>query len=215
MTQSSLTPELLNFLQAHQDIKKIQVPKGMTICQSGDQCESLVIVLSGQVKVFRPAASGRSITLYYVRDNESCILTASCILNTLPFPAYAETMTEVTGLAIPPEKVKEWLKSEPIWQQYILGLLSQRMTGLIELVNALAFQSLDERLAHWLMIQPIVADEMKVTHQFVAEELASSREVISRMLKEFEREGLIQLGRGSIKILDKARLGSSESGNIR
>ena len=202
----SLSSALLAFLQKQQDVQKIKVPAGVSICQSGDQCESLVIILTGQVKVYRHAASGRSLTLYYVNDNESCILTASCILNAIPFPAYAETMTEVQGLSIPPDKVKEWLLSEPLWQHYIFSLLSQRMTGLIELVNALAFQGLDERLVHWLLVQTTGRDELNVTHQFVAEELASSREVISRLLKELEQEKLIQLSRGSIKILDRDAL---------
>jgi len=187
-------------------VQKIKVPAGVTICQSGDQCESLVIILTGQVKVYRPAASGRSITLYYVTDNESCILTASCILNTMPFPAFAETISEVQGLSVPPESVKSWLKTEPLWQQYILGILSKRMAGLIELVNALAFQGLDKRLAQWLLEQTANKTEIRVTHQFIAEELASSREVVSRLLKEFEQQNLIQLGRGSIKVIDKSGL---------
>lgn len=193
----------MSFLQKQENVQEIKVPAGVSICQSGDQCESLVIILTGKVKVYRPAASGRSLTLYYVNDNESCILTASCILNAIPFPAYAETITEVHGLSVPSDSVKEWLHSEPHWQQYIFGLLSQRMTGLIELVNALAFQGLDERLIHWLLIQTMNVSEINVTHQFIAEELASSREVISRLLKELERDKLIQLGRGSIRILNR------------
>jgi len=201
-----LPASLLSFLQKQPNVQKIQVPAGVMICQSGDQCKSLVIILSGRVKVYRPAASGRSITLYYVSDNESCILTASCILNAMPFPAYAETMIDVVGLSIPPENVKAWLQTEPLWQQYIFSLLSKRMAGLIELVNALAFQGLDNRLAQWLLQQASVTSEIKVTHQFIAEELASSREVISRLLKEFEQQNLIQLGRGSIRIINKLGL---------
>lgn len=202
----SLSSELLTFLEKQQSVQEITVPAGVTICQSGDQCKSLVIILTGQVKVYRPAENGRSLTLYYIEDNESCILTASCILNAMPFPAYAETMTEVQGLSISPDNVKEWLHSEPVWQQYIFGLLSQRMAGLIELVNALAFQGLDERLENWLVLQTTGTDELKVTHQFIAEELASSREVISRLLKDLEQNNLIQLGRGSIKILNRDAL---------
>lgn len=197
-----IPPLLLAFLQNQQEITKIKVPAGVTIAQSGEHCQNLVIVLSGRVKVYQPAVSGRSLTLYYIRDNESCILTASCILNTMPFPAYAETITEVQGLSVPSDKVQEWLETEPLWQQYVFNLLSKRMAGLIELVNALAFQDLDKRLADWLLGQSLISDEIKVTHQFIADELASSREVMSRLLKEFENEGLIQLGRGSIRILN-------------
>jgi len=205
-TQFNLPPSLLTFLQNQPNVQNIQVPAGQTICQSGDQCKSLVIILKGKVKVYRPAASGRSITLYYVNENESCILTASCILNAMPFPAFAETLTEVQGLSIPPENVRAWLQTEKLWQQYILGLLSKRMAGLIELVNALAFQGLDQRLAQWLLEQTTKQTEIKVTHQFIAEELASSREVISRLLKEFEQQNLIQLNRGSIRVTNRDKL---------
>lgn len=213
-SHSSLPTSLLKFLENQDEVKTITVPAGITVCQSGEQCESLVIVLQGQLKVYRPAASGRSLTLYYVNENESCILTASCILNAMPFPAFAETVTEVQGLAIPPEKVKQWLQHEPIWQQYMFSLLSQRMASLIELVNALAFHGLDERLASWLSEQISHTDEQKVdpqkiiqtTHQHIAEELASSREVISRLLKEFEQEGWVKLGRGSIQVVKELSL---------
>ncbi len=205
----SLPAALLDFLQKQPEVNTIQVPAGVSVCQSGDHCESLVIVLQGQVKVFRPAASGRSVTLYYVGNQESCILTASCILNDSPFPAFAETMTEVEALSVPPHKVKQWLIEEPLWQQYILGLLSQRMADLIELVNALAFQALDIRLADWLLVQSSLypdSTSLKTTHQLIAEDLASSREVISRLLKEFETNGIIKLGRGTIAILDRSAL---------
>lgn len=209
VNSSSLPTALLEFLQNQPEVSKIQVPAGVSVCQSGDHCESLVLVLHGQVKVFRPAASGRSVTLYYVGSQESCILTASCILNDSPFPAFAETMTEVEALSIPPHKVKQWLAEEPLWQQYILGLLSRRMADLIELVNALAFQALDVRLANWLLVQSALypdSSHLETTHQYVAEDLASSREVISRLLKEFEIDGLIKLGRGTISILDQNAL---------
>ena len=205
----SMPAALLDFLQNQQEVSTIQVPAGVSVCQSGDHCESLVIILQGQVKVFRPAASGRSVTLYHVGNHESCILTASCILNDSPFPAFAETMTDVEALSIPPHKVKQWLLEEPLWQQYILGLLSQRMAELIELVNALAFQALDVRLADWLLAQSALYPEksqLNTTHQLIAEDLASSREVISRLLKEFETDGMIKLGRGIIAILDQNAL---------
>ena len=200
-----LDAPLLSFLQRQEDVQAIEVPAGAMVSQSGDVCENLVIVLEGQVKVFRPAANGRSLTLYYVNANESCVLTASCILNQIPFPAFAITMTEVKALSIPPQKVVEWLEHEPMWQKYMFGLLSQRMTNLIELVDAIAFESLDVRLADWL-VSHIDKQPIQTTHQQIAEDLASSREVISRLLKKFERNGLIELGRGTIQLIDLASL---------
>ena len=200
---SSISTELLHFLQQQSEVKPINVPAGVSVCQSGDVCNSLVLVLSGQVKVFRPAETGRSLTLYYVGRHESCILTASCILNDTPFPAFAETITDVSGLAIPPAQVKQWLATEPLWRDYVFSLLSQRMGDLIELVNALAFQGLDGRLANWLLLQSGDSSIVQITHQNIAEELASSREVISRLLKDFEEQGAVELGRGTIKIVNQ------------
>ena len=212
----SISPALLSFLKKQDAVREVAVPKDTMICHSGQECNSLVIILEGQVKVFRPALNGHSITLYYVNESESCILTASCILNTMPFPAFAQSVTDVRGLAIPPEKVREWLSHEPLWQEYIFGLLAQRMASLIDLVNALAFQGLDERLASWILEQlPPVLDDpnaanqqsiIHTTHQSIAEELASSREVISRRLKEFEQQGWIALGRGFIQLIDRDSL---------
>lgn len=204
--EPKLSTELLAFLQSQQEVQKITVPKGVSVCQSGDVCESLVILLDGRVKVFRPSENGQSLTLYYVDDNESCILTASCILNGMPFPAFAQTMKESTALSIPPNKVREWMEEEPLWRDYIFSLLSQRMVGLIDLVNALAFQGLESRMASWLINQTNHSHLIKVTHQHIAEELASSREVVSRLLKEFETRGSVELSRGEIKILDRVAL---------
>jgi len=209
---SYLSASLLAFLKKQKDVKEIEVPAGMPVCQSGDRCQNLNIILCGQVKVYRPVANGRSLTLYYINDNESCILTASCILNDMPFPAFAETTTKVRGLSIPIMLVKQWLKEEPLWQHYLFGLLSHRMVELIELVNALAFERLDSRLAKWLLeqdaIQNMNNEPLRTTHQLIAEELASSREVISRLLKEFEACGSIKLGRGTIQVLQKNKLRS-------
>ena len=206
----TLDTPLLSFLQRQEGVQTITVPTDTMVCQSDDVCESLVIVLDGQVKVFRPAACGRSLTLYYVNAHESCILTASCILNQTPFPAFAVTTTEVKALAIPPEKVLDWLEHEPMWQKYIFGLLSRRMINLIELVDSIAFETLEVRLAKWLLSY---ADQQSIqtTHQEIAEDLASSREVISRLLKKFEHNGLIELGRGTIQIANGGALEKLQS----
>ncbi len=197
-----LNPTLPTFLHQQDSVQTITVPVDTMVCQSGDICENLVIVLEGQVKVYRPAINGKSLTLYTVNKNESCILTASCILNQTPFPAFAVTTTEVKALSIRPEKVIDWLEHEPMWQKYMFGLLSQRMVNLIELVDSVAFESLDVRLEAWLLSR-IDQKIIYTTHQQIAEELASSREVISRLLKSFEKKGFVELGRGTITVIDK------------
>lgn len=203
-----IDPELLNFLAKQSSVEKITVPAGMIVSRQGDACKNLVIVLKGQLKVYRPAENGKSITLYYVGKNESCILTASCILNQEPFPAFAETTSDITALSIPFNEFKKWLETKPLWQKYIFSLLSGRMVKLIELVNSIAFTSLDLRLAEWLLdrVNNQSTQILNVTHQDIAEELASSREVISRLLKKFELDGVILLRRGEVEIIDNKKL---------
>ena len=194
------------FLLQQKEVTKISAPTGTVISNLGDPCHNLIILQQGLVRVYRPAEDGRSITLYHVGEGESCILTASCILNTQTFPAIAEIEQDAEGLLVPEKQIHLWLKTEPCWQQYIFFLLSQRMADLIRLVDALAFRHLDVRLAKWLLEQATHQQTIRTTHQIIAEELASSREVISRLLKEFERDHLIKLGRGVIEILDRSKM---------
>ncbi len=204
----SIDPSLLDFILQQTGVKKVSVPSGVMVSQQGDACENLIIVLEGQVKVYRPAANGRSITLYYVDKNDSCILTASCVLNHEAFPAFAETTSEVSALLVPLSEVKIWLETEPLWQKYIFSLLSERMMKLIELVDSIAFDTLESRLVDWLIARAdkYSSQTINITHQEIAEELASSREVISRLLKKLESDGLVLLHRGEVKILENDKL---------
>jgi CRP/FNR family transcriptional regulator len=191
-----------DFLLQQDCVSEITAPENTVICHSGNSCDNLIIIRTGSVRVSHIAPDGRSITLYHIGENESCVLTASCIINQASFPAIAETETAVTGYAIPAQKVQQWMQSEIQWQQYLFSLLSQRMASLIGLINSLAFQQLDKRLASWLLQQSKLENTLtlKTTHQFIADELASSREVISRLLKELEHKQFITLSRGHIQI---------------
>ena len=120
----------LDFIVNQNSVTEITAPAGTIICRSGDICQHLIILREGRVRVYHPATDGRSITLYHVGKDESCILTASCIINGAVFPAIAETETDAKGYAIPAAKVQEWMQSEPQWQQYLFGLLAEK-NGLI------------------------------------------------------------------------------------
>jgi len=197
---------LFDFLLQQNEVTKVSAPAGTILSNLGDPCHNLIILRHGLVRVYRPAEDGRSITLYYVGEGESCILTASCILNSQPFPAIAEIEKDADGLVIPAKQIHQWLKTEPQWQQYIFSLLSHRMEDIILLVDALAFRHLDVRLAKWICDHANQSNIILTTHQGIAKDLASSREVISRLLKEFEREKIIKLSRGQIEIIDQNKI---------
>jgi CRP/FNR family transcriptional regulator len=197
---------ILDFLKEKTAVTRgVTVPRGAMVCMPGDLCKNLVIVESGNLRVYKPGADGRSVTLYHIGPGESCILTAGCILNNKPFPAIAETLTEVSGIAVPSGQVKQWLHDSETWRDYLFNLLAGRLEGVVELVNAVAFQRLDQRLGAWLL-QNTPGEVLEATHQRIADELGSTREVISRLLKEMEREGILTLARGSIRIQDPVGL---------
>ncbi len=204
----SIDSNLLRFIVSQKKVKKVHIPADILVTNKGDYCDDVIIVLKGQVKVFQPAKNGKTITLYYIEENDSCILTASCVFNQSSFPAFAKTTSEVTALLVPSNVAIKWMKTEPLWQNFILDLLSQRMMNLLELVSSITFESLESRLADWLVatMNHQSSDTIRITHQKIASELASSREVISRLLKKFESAGALSIHRGEIKVINADKL---------
>jgi CRP/FNR family transcriptional regulator len=184
------------------------LPAGSTIARQGEACAHLALVLAGTARVYRLGESGREITLYRIRPGESCVLTASCILRQGPFPAFAECETDLEAALVSQREVELWLKDHQPWRDFVFGLVSERLMEVIGLLDAVVFQRLEQRLARRLL-DLLGAGEgpIAVTHQSLAAELGSSREVVSRLLGAFEERGLLATGRGRIEVLDRVRLG--------
>lgn len=190
--------------------RALRLDPGQFVCMQGQGCSHLALVLDGTVRVYKSGESGREITLYRVERGESCILTASCILNERPFPAYAVTETQVAACMIPASTFQRWVEAYREWQQYVFDLMARRLEAVIEVVEEVAFRRLDARLADYLLGE--AGDEpqdavIHATHEAIAAELGSSREVVSRLLKDFEREGLVGLSRGAVTVADPGGLG--------
>ena len=196
--------EIKKQLLQHARIKEI--PAGASICWEGDTCTQLALVLSGAVRVYKVGESGREITLYRIEENESCILTASCILSQTQFPAFAVTESTVQAVLIPAFILREWVKQYEVWRDYVFDLLSKRLAAVIQTVEEVAFRRVDARIAEFVANLAEEQQEVKITHQEIAFELGTAREVVSRVLKDFEREDLIALSRGSIVIKNKPSL---------
>jgi CRP/FNR family transcriptional regulator len=181
----------------------LSVEKGQPVCREGMLCPHLALLLSGVARVHKLAENGREITLYRVSAGESCILTASCIMSGAPFPAMADCEEAAEAVLLPSERVRDWSgRSEP-FREYLFGLMAQRLGDLIGTVEEVLFRRLDQRLAAYLLQRMARSGPvLKATHQDMAADLGSSREVISRLLKDFEGRGLIGIGRGSLRILD-------------
>ena len=191
-------PSKIDFLSQSQEVS---LSAGKYICLEGDLCNYLPLVISGSVRVYKIGESGREITLYHLEKGDSCIMTASCIMSQKEFPAFAVAETEVQAIVIPAKTIRQWVTQNPIWQEYVFGLLSQRLVNVIEIVEEVAFRRMDYRIASYLVQNTdSKTKNIKITHEVIAQELGSSREVVSRILKTFEKQGLISLSRGKIQI---------------
>ncbi|MEM1043776.1 MAG: Crp/Fnr family transcriptional regulator [Bacteroidota bacterium] len=189
-----------------QTARPLHLDAGSPICLEGDLCRHLPLVVRGTGRVYRISETGRALTLYRVEPGESCILTASCVLSARPFPAFAEAETDVEAFAVPAEAFRAWFDASPAWRGYVFDLLARRFADVVELVEAVAFQRVDERLAAHLLTEQNAAGHVVRTHEALAADLGTSREVVSRVLKEFERQGLVTLNRGRVLLDDAAGL---------
>lgn len=191
-----------------QQAVKASLPAGATVCHQGNVCQQLPILLSGQARVYKLSESGKEITLYRIAPGESCVLTASCIMSNLSFPAIAETEEDVEALLIPSNTVADWFEQYPAWRQFVFEMISRRLSSILTVIEEVAFQRMDSRLANYLANNVNNENCIKTTHQHIADELGTAREVVTRLLKDLEADRKIELKRGLIRILDKEKLQS-------
>jgi CRP/FNR family transcriptional regulator, anaerobic regulatory protein len=189
-------------LRALNEAQLITVPKDTTVFKIGGQCDNYFLVMNGRVRVQQLAANGREIVLYRVHAGESCVLTTSCLMASNKYPAQGITETEVEAVMIPAQLFHEALTQSEGFRRFVLEGYGQRITDLLMVIEDLAFRRLDSRLAERLITLSAGSSQLNTTHQALAVELGSAREVVSRQLKEFERKGWIQMGRGTIDIID-------------
>mgnify|MGYP001591635016 FL=1 len=175
------------------------------VFHAGDFCGAFLILLDGNVRVQLTAANGREVTLYRIGPGGSCILTTSCLLGREHYPAEAIAESDIEALAIPATSFESALERSDEFRRFVFDGFSSRLTNVILRIEQIVFTSVDARLASALL-RLDDANRHNVTHQEIAVELGTAREVVSRHLKRFEAEGWVRLGRGSIAVTDRARL---------
>lgn len=181
------------------------LPRGETVFLEGDNCSFFAFVLRGTVRVFKSGETGREITLYRFHKGESCILTASCILSKNKFPAIAVVEEEAETVLVPNELLREFVKGYDAWRTYFFEILSARLGEVMEIIDEVAFRKMDSRIADYI-ISNSNSGVLNATHLEIASELGTSREVVSRILKDLEKEKLIILDRGKIIINNSLNL---------
>ena len=179
-----------------------RIAAGRDVFVEGDQAEAIALLISGVVRVYKIGETGREITLYRFGHGESCILTANAILSHKSLPAIATVEEEAEAVMIPAEILRDWVKRHDLWREFIFDLLSDRLSTVMTVVDEVLFKRMDRRVAALLLTRSKTLHPVRVTHQEIAAELGSSREVISRILEDFAQQGLVESGRGTIEILD-------------
>ena len=184
----------------------IHIPKGHDVFIEGDHVDAIALLISGVVRVYKIGETGREITLYRFGNGESCILTANAILSQKNFPAVATVEKEAEAVMIPADTFRDWVRRYDLWREFVFELLSQRLSAVMAIVEEVAFRRMDARLVSLLLERSLRSDLIHITHQEIAAELGTSREVISRILEDFSAQGMLEVSRGSIRILDKEAL---------
>jgi CRP/FNR family transcriptional regulator len=184
------------------EAQTIEVPAGAVLFDERQPCQGFPLVLSGCIRVLKCAANGRELPLYKVLPGESCIITSSCLLGHADYNARGVTEGK-TRLVLLPRPLFDALLQTPAFRDFVFGLFAERIADLMQLVEEVAFRKLDQRLANLLLGKGRL---LNVTHQQLADELGSVREMVSRLLKGFAEQGLVRLGREQIEILDPAGL---------
>ena len=179
-----------------------RIPAGHDVFLEGDRVEAIALLISGVVRVYKIGETGREITLYRFGNGSSCILTANAILSQKTFPAVATVEQDAEAVMIPADTFRDWVRRYDLWREFVFELLSQRLSAVMEIVDEVAFHRMDRRVASLLLNQGKKQNPLRITHQEIAAELGSSREVISRLLEDFVSEGIIHSERGKVEILD-------------
>jgi len=193
-------PNLVRDFQ--QNASFARIPAGKDVFVEGDRADAIALLISGVVRVYKIGETGREITLYRFGLGGSCILTANAILSQQTFPAIATVEQEAEAVLIPAEAFRDWVKRYDLWREYVFDLFSQRLAIVMSIVDEVVFRRMDARLAAFLLNRSKSENPMRITHQEIAAELGSSREVISRLVEDFVSNGVVNSGRGTIEVLD-------------
>ena len=185
------------------ELRPVGAADGHEFFNVGDSCPALLLLVSGAVRVLKPLPSGRAMPLYKLGPGEFCVLSVSCLLGDVLYPAAGRAAGKVVGAALPKALFRTLVDEEPTFRNEVFSVFASRLCSLLTLIEEMARTRLDERLADLLISRgPVI----HATHQGLADELGTAREVVSRILEHFEDNGLVRLRRARVDILDARHL---------
>jgi CRP/FNR family transcriptional regulator len=184
----------------------VQLDAGQAVFHQGQYPEHYVIVVDGCVKVFARSVEGREVVIYRVRENEMCLLTTSCILGQTPLSADAVTEEPTVAKLLPLDAFEKALHESVEFRRFIFEGMGRHLARITQRFEHLVLDSIERRLIRLLIKRSMAGSTIVVTHEKLASEIGTAREVVSRHLKSLQAEGLIRIGRGQIEITDHAAL---------
>ena len=184
----------------------IRVAKGSQVFHRDKVPDSLFFLYEGTLRVSQSSDSGRDIVLYRVEAGESCVLTTACMLAEETYNTEGFAETDLTAVVLPKPVFDQLVAEEPAFRDFVLAAYSRRLIDLLRVVDDVAFGRIDVRLAQRILTLAGPKDEVAATHQQLASELGTAREVISRVLQDFQKRGLIELSRGHISLKNRDKL---------
>lgn len=186
----------------------VHYPKGASIHRSDERCAGLLLVRSGQIRAYILSDDGREVTLYRLFQGDTCVLSASCVLNEVAFDVMIDAVEDTETVLIPIGIFHQLMESNVYVELYSYKMATERFSDVMWSVQQILFMGVDRRLAIFLWDEMVKngKDTVSYTHDQMARYIGSAREVVSRMLKYFSQEGIISQSRGSIRILDREKL---------
>jgi len=198
----NLEEGLYSELAEHGTIKEVKA--GETLLKVGQTIRSTMLIIDGLVKLYREDDEGKEFFIYHLNAGQACSLSMVCAAKHETSEILAKALTDATVLAIPLEYMDQWMSKYKSWYQFVITSYRNRFEELLKTIDAIAFTSMDERLEYYLIKQvQQLGNTLKITHQEIANDLNSSREVISRLLKKMETKGWLAIHRNSIEWIKK------------
>jgi CRP/FNR family transcriptional regulator, anaerobic regulatory protein len=182
----------------------VEAPVGTIGYREGGPCGAYVMRLAGRSRVFKMSTSGREILLYRVNAGETCVITTTCLLGNSDYPASTVVEEAIKDIIIPSAAFNQLMIDSKVFRTFVMANYGALISDLIVLLDEVAFHSLDARLAKLLL--EAGTDSIQRTHQQIADELGTAREVVSRQIKRFEQKKWVTLGRGQVDLLDRVAL---------
>ncbi len=193
-----IEPELLQEISKYSEVKEVE--EGEILIRTGEHLTSAIIVLRGALKIYREGEEGGEFLLYYLQPGQACAMSMSCLRHQEQSQVMGMAVEDSEVLMVPMVKINEWVREYQSWQEFVINSYRNRFEEVLAVLDSVAFRGMDERLEFYLIKEAkrIKTNNITVSHQAIANDLNTSREVVSRLLKKMEQRGLLELHRNSI-----------------